>query len=53
MWKVVIVKQPTQNDFRSGFFPRLEYYKRDANKLAEEVKQKGGEAKVILSEEKD
>jgi hypothetical protein len=46
MWLVELVKTPTINDFRAGFFPRKFRYKTQANDLVEEVRKKGGEAKV-------
>ena len=46
MYIVTLTKQPIQNDFRDGFFPRKFMYKLDALKLKREVEAKGGEAKV-------
>lgn len=46
MWIVKLVKLPTFNDFRAGYFPRRFAYKKDALTLAREVKEKGGEATV-------
>lgn len=46
MWHVVLTKTPTQNDFRSNYFPRNIAYKKDANKLIEEVVRKGGTAEA-------
>ncbi len=45
-WIVKIVKVPTQNDFRTGFFPRRVHYKRDAEELKREVEQKDGQATI-------
>ncbi len=45
-WVVKLVKTPTINDFRSGFFPRTFHYKKDALELKQEVEQKGGQAVV-------
>ena len=45
-WVVVLTKKPTLNDFRDGFFPRAFHYKKDAQALADEVKKKGGDARV-------
>ncbi len=45
-WVVRVTKQPTGNYFRDGYFPRQVYYKADAEALAREVRQKGGEATV-------
>jgi hypothetical protein len=47
MWIVKLIKMPTINDFRDGFFARELYYKSDAIALQDEVKRKGGEAKII------
>ena len=46
-WIVKIVKTPTINVFRSDFFPRKFHYKKDAQELQQEVKNKGGEAVVV------
>jgi len=46
MWQVKLTKTPMQNDFPSGYFPRKTYYKKDAQKLAHEVKVLGGGAVV-------
>lgn len=46
MWVVVLDKEPRLNDFRSDFFPRKVRYKKDAERLVDEVKRKGGEAHV-------
>lgn len=45
-WLVKLVKTPTVNDFRRGFFPRKFHYKKDAEELRREVESKGGEAKI-------
>lgn len=45
-WTVRLVKAPERNDFRDGFFPRGFHYKREAEWLVAEVRQKGGEAKI-------
>lgn len=45
-WIVKLVKKPTINDFRAGFFPRKFHLKKDAEELKKEVAQKGGEALV-------
>jgi hypothetical protein len=52
MYIVKLVKIPKINDFRSDYFPRKVYYKKDANALKDEVKRKGGEA-VVEKENKD
>ncbi len=46
MWLVILVKTPVRNDFRSDYFPRRCYYKKDAEELKREVEEKGGEAKI-------
>ena len=46
MWVVKLTKPPKVNDFRSDFFPRKVYYKKDALELKREVEAKGGEATV-------
>lgn len=46
MWVVKLVKTPNTNDFRSGFFPRKVWYKKDALELKKEVESKGGQAVV-------
>ena len=46
MWLVKIVKMPTINDYRSNFFPRKVYYKKDALELKKEVETKGGQAYI-------
>lgn len=46
MWEVRLLKVPTQNVFRSDFFPRKVAYKKDALELVKEVKEKGGEAAI-------
>jgi hypothetical protein len=45
-WVVVLDITPKMNDFRSGFFPRKFWYKRDAMELVAEVQKKGGQAHV-------
>jgi hypothetical protein len=45
-WSVRLVKTPVINDFRSDYFPRNFYYKKDAQRLVDEVKRKGGEAVI-------
>jgi hypothetical protein len=45
-WQVILIRPPRINDFGSDFFPRKFAYKRDAQQLKEEVKHKGGEARV-------
>lgn len=50
MWIVRLVKPPKYNNFRSNFFPRRLYYKKDAEELKKEVESKGGE--VIIEKEK-
>jgi hypothetical protein len=45
-WLVKLIKRPTRDDFPAGYFPRGFHYKKDALKLVEEVKQKGGDAIV-------
>ena len=50
MWQVEIVRLPAVHDFRDGFFPRKFRYKRDAEELAREVAEKGGEAVVTRAE---
>ena len=45
-WVVKLVRPPRINDFRSGFFPRRCWYKKDAEALKQEVAEKGGEAIV-------
>jgi hypothetical protein len=45
-WIVVLVTPPKQNDFRAGFFPRKFHYKRDAQELVEEIRRKGGVARI-------
>ena len=49
MYIVLLVKPPTQDDFRSDYFPRKVRYRRDAQELVEEVKRKGGEARIVRS----
>lgn len=46
MYKVELTKEPIQNDFRSDYFPRKFKCKTDATELVEEVKRKGGDAKI-------
>lgn len=46
MWIVILVRAPKISDFRAGYFPRRQRYKRDAEKLAREIVSKGGEARV-------
>lgn len=45
-WIVRLIRAPKINDFRSGFFPRIYYYKKDAQELQQEVADKEGEAVV-------
>ena len=45
-WIVRLIKTPTVNVFRSGFFPRKFHYKKDALELKREVESKGGQAVV-------
>jgi hypothetical protein len=46
MWIVRLLKKPTLNDFRDNFFPRREYFKKDAQALKKEVIEKGGDADI-------
>jgi len=46
MWQVRLTKAPRTNVYRSDYFPRKMYYKKDAQKLAHEVKVLGGGAVV-------
>ena len=46
MWVVRIVQEPIQGDWPKGWFPRRYYYKRDAEWLANKVREKGGKAVV-------
>lgn len=47
MWLVTLLHPPKQNPFRSNFFPRKTYYKKDAIKLQKEVSTLGGEAIIF------
>ena len=45
-WIVKIISLPKCNVFRSGFFPRTVYYKKDAKELVKEVEFQGGKAVI-------
>jgi hypothetical protein len=45
-WSVRLVKKPMIFDWKSDYFPRAFYYKKDAQRLVDEVKRKGGEAVI-------
>ena len=47
MWQVKLTKPTPLYHFRSDYFPRNFYYKRNANELMREVIERGGEAVVV------
>jgi hypothetical protein len=44
MWTVILNKPTTGEIYPRNYFPRSCYYKKDAQKLIDEVKALGGEA---------
>jgi len=45
-WVVVLTKDPPRGDWATGYFPRYCYYKVNAQEIVDEVRRKGGEAKI-------
>lgn len=45
-WRVKLTKTPVRNDFAHDFFPRYFHYKKEAEGLVQEVKDKGGVAEL-------
>ncbi len=46
MWVVVLKRPASENVWAPGYFPRLFRYKKDADRLAAEVRAKGGRVEV-------
>jgi hypothetical protein len=46
MWTVHLTKAPTINPYRSDFWPRTTYYKRDAQVLLAGLRDNGGDGEI-------
>lgn len=46
-WMVLLTKKPVLDTYRSGYFPRQFYYKKDAEAGVQEVRKLGGDAKIV------
>lgn len=47
MWITKVVKPMTRSDYPPRYFPRKNYYKKDAVAVADRVEKLGGKATVV------